>query len=542
MENSIKRFSVLFSLFLGTFCYADINIEINNAHLLLYQGKYTQAEQAYTQLMIPAADEFIVGAVLVDTLHINRAIARLVQHKIELANEDIEMAFHPKSSFMYDDSGYMLRARVRLMQGDVKGALEDYDQQIKNSEKGSLNGYRFASGMAQRAWAHLVLGEAEAAKNDLLTAISTDTKILGMDPNPLQKPFWQAVVNEVVPLVEKKDSTAIYQTIDAILQRQNIKAYPFSASASIEQKNFANTILLYEIYGPAFLLREKAQQEKMKMHRENVSTLFSSAQQALLKGDKQGAFVLFVNAFKSAVNEDRASRDSALQGISGLFNSGFTPPLMNEKARRLAIEAQVVAQEKNYQEAIQIYWRAINEAPWVANLHYDYALLIAEAAQTQDDFNTAIVEMKRFIMLSKNSAETREAQDRIYLWEIKRNRKVAPNPVPQPHVVSSATAGASDCFIATAAYGSFLDPHVLTLRVFRDQYLLTNSPGQWLVEHYYHYSPSIADIIRENEWLRMIVRIVLTPIIFSIEYPLMILLVLLSILSFKKTRRWSLLR
>lgn len=538
MKNLIKRFLVLLSLFLGTFGYADISSEINNAHLLLYQGKYAQAEQAYTQLMVPAASEFIVGTVLVDLLYFNRAIARLVQHKIEAAKEDIEVAFHPKSSLMYDDSGYMLRARLRLMQGDTKGAFEDYNQLIKNSDKGMANEYRFASSMAQRAWAHLVLGEAEAAKNDFLTAISTDTKMLGMDLNPLQKPFWQAIVNEVVPLVGTKDDVAINQTIDAILERQNIKAYPFSASASIEQKNFANSILVYEIYGPAFLLREKAQKEKMKTYHENVNTFFNSAQQALLKGDKEGAFTSFVNAFKNTSNEDRASRDSALQGIAGIFNSGFTPPFMNEKARRLAIEAQVVAQEKNYQEAIQIYWKAINEAPWVANLYYDHALLIAEAAQKNDDFNTAIIEMKRFMMLSKNTTETREAQDRIYLWEIKRDRKIASNPAPQPYVVSSATAGASDCFIATAAYGSFLDPHVLTLRKFRDHYLLTNTPGQWLVERYYHYSPPIAYIIRENEWLRMIVRIILTPVIFSIEYPWMIALTLLSILLFKKSKRW----
>ena len=536
MKNLIKRFLFLLSLFFGTVSYADINSDINNANLLLYQGKYSQAEEAYTQLMSPAADEFIIGTLLVDSLYIDRAIARLVQHKIDAAKDDIERAFHPQSSMMYEDSGYMLRARLRLMQGDKKGAFEDYDQLIKNSDKGMANGYRLAFGMAQRAWAHLVLGEAQAAKNDFLTAISTDTKILGTDPNPLEKPFWQAVVNEVIPFVGTEDVVAINQRIDAILEKQNIKAYPFSVSASILQKNYANSILVYEIYGPAFLLREKAQTEKMQTYHENVNIFFNSAQQALLKGDKEGAFTSFVNAFKNTIDEDRTSRDSALQGIAGIFNSGFTPPLMNEKTRRLVIEAQVVAQEKDYQEAVQIYWKAINEAPWVANLYYDHALLIAEAAQKNDDFNAAIIEMKRFMILSKNTEERREAQDRIYLWEIKRDR-IMPS-TPAPYVASSATAGASDCFIATAAYGTFLDPHVLTLRKFRDHYLLTNAPGQWLVENYYHYSPPIANVIRENEGLRMIVRIILTPVIFSIEYPWIIALALLSILLFKKSNRW----
>ena len=78
MKNTLKGF--LFLLFLGTASYADIHQEINQANLLLYQGKYSQAEETYTKLMAPAANEFIVGTVLVDGLYIYRAIVRLVQH------------------------------------------------------------------------------------------------------------------------------------------------------------------------------------------------------------------------------------------------------------------------------------------------------------------------------------------------------------------------------------------------------------------------------------------------------------------------------
>jgi len=69
------------------------------------------------------------------------------------------------------------------------------------------------------------------------------------------------------------------------------------------------------------------------------------------------------------------------------------------------------------------------------------------------------------------------------------------------------------CFIATAAYGSALDPHVQILRDFRDKYLITNKPGQLFVKFYYKYSPPIANFIARHKVLKPFVRILLLPLI-----------------------------
>lgn len=84
---------------------------------------------------------------------------------------------------------------------------------------------------------------------------------------------------------------------------------------------------------------------------------------------------------------------------------------------------------------------------------------------------------------------------------------------------SVSTSGGGGCFIATAAYGSYLDPHVMVLRGFRDNILLKTSVGTAFVEFYYRASPPIADFIREHEMLRTSVRWLLTPVVYSIEYP-----------------------
>jgi YVTN family beta-propeller protein len=70
-----------------------------------------------------------------------------------------------------------------------------------------------------------------------------------------------------------------------------------------------------------------------------------------------------------------------------------------------------------------------------------------------------------------------------------------------------------DCFIATAAYGSLMEPHVVTLRHFRDAYLIPHTLGRVFVRTYYQYSPPIAHFISQHETLRAAVRAGLLPLV-----------------------------
>lgn len=75
------------------------------------------------------------------------------------------------------------------------------------------------------------------------------------------------------------------------------------------------------------------------------------------------------------------------------------------------------------------------------------------------------------------------------------------------------------CFIETAASGTEQEAHLVSIRDFRDNFLMNNKPGEWFVGFYYRHSPSIARYLVSHENIRTMVRGLLWPVIGAIEYP-----------------------
>lgn len=94
-----------------------------------------------------------------------------------------------------------------------------------------------------------------------------------------------------------------------------------------------------------------------------------------------------------------------------------------------------------------------------------------------------------------------------------------PATPPTTPTASSGGGGGGSCFIATAAYGSYLHPQVQILRDFRDTRLLTNAPGRAFVALYYRLSPPVADFIAQHAALRLLVRLLLTPVVLAVAHP-----------------------
>ena len=77
------------------------------------------------------------------------------------------------------------------------------------------------------------------------------------------------------------------------------------------------------------------------------------------------------------------------------------------------------------------------------------------------------------------------------------------------------------CLIATAAYGSEMTPQIQLLREIRDSKVMSTSAGVSFMtgfnQFYYSFSPTIADMERENPVFKEMVKIGITPMLSSLS-------------------------
>jgi len=96
--------------------------------------------------------------------------------------------------------------------------------------------------------------------------------------------------------------------------------------------------------------------------------------------------------------------------------------------------------------------------------------------------------------------------------------KISDQVSQQPQVSTQPQGG---CLIATATYGSELAPQVQFLREIRDNTVMSTSSGAAFMtgfnQLYYSFSPTIADMERENPMFQELVRAFITPMISTLS-------------------------
>jgi hypothetical protein len=86
---------------------------------------------------------------------------------------------------------------------------------------------------------------------------------------------------------------------------------------------------------------------------------------------------------------------------------------------------------------------------------------------------------------------------------------------------SSKSVSSGGCLIATATFGSEISPQVQQLRELRDNVLLQTESGSVFMngfnKFYYLFSPTIADLERQQPIFKETIRLVITPMLYSLS-------------------------
>jgi hypothetical protein len=104
--------------------------------------------------------------------------------------------------------------------------------------------------------------------------------------------------------------------------------------------------------------------------------------------------------------------------------------------------------------------------------------------------------------------EPKESEDEVEV--------TIPEELPQEEVPENG----GGCLIATATFDSELAPQVQFLREIRENVLLNTNSGKSFMmgfnQFYYLFSPTIADLERENSTFKEFVKITITPLLISL--------------------------
>lgn len=112
------------------------------------------------------------------------------------------------------------------------------------------------------------------------------------------------------------------------------------------------------------------------------------------------------------------------------------------------------------------------------------------------------------------------------LQKMTESKEESPKEMPQAEPPTTETTQETSqegggCLIATAAYGSELAPQIQQLRELRDNTILQTSIGSSFMSGfntlYYSFSPSIADLERQNTLFKEVVKLTITPMITSLS-------------------------
>lgn len=122
-----------------------------------------------------------------------------------------------------------------------------------------------------------------------------------------------------------------------------------------------------------------------------------------------------LHSIRSTHNKQTARQLAAFKVQAAHYRALAVKPAVSERQRKFIVQANFMAQQKDYDDAIRLYQKAIKLNP--VSYPAAYFKLAVFSAQV-GRYERAISYMKEYLLLVPQGKDARSAKDKIYVWQL----------------------------------------------------------------------------------------------------------------------------
>lgn len=126
-----------------------------------------------------------------------------------------------------------------------------------------------------------------------------------------------------------------------------------------------------------------------------------------------GKWLAEAMASQIALMKKRKEFDAVFNETLKKYPDSASRPPLPEEARQFKVQAEAAIKAKRFEDAMIAYNNAVVIAPWWSAGFFNLAIIAAD----QKKYDTAIRNMKRYLLLNPAANDARKIQDQIYEWE-----------------------------------------------------------------------------------------------------------------------------
>lgn len=132
----------------------------------------------------------------------------------------------------------------------------------------------------------------------------------------------------------------------------------------------------------------------------------------------EALFVVKRQAEKEGFVPQEPIEDARFERAVQEYLASASKPMLGEEARSFKVQAEDAVKNKRFEDAADLYYEALQIAPWWPEGHFNRALILGDLKE----FDAAVFEMKRYLRLAPDAANARAAQDKMYVWQAEAKR------------------------------------------------------------------------------------------------------------------------